>query len=147
MRQLRKFLQLTWTERRILFQAWLLLWIVRLGLWIAPFARMRALVERWSQPPKHRARPSNITADRIAWLIEVASRYVLRGRHCLTRALAAEILLSRRLLPVKLHFGAFKDEQDKIQAHAWVESNGTVVIGGEELDRYTILKETQGSEP
>ena len=38
-----------------------------------------------------------------------------------------------------LHIGAVKDEEGKFLAHAWVESEGRVVIGGHELERYTRL--------
>jgi len=42
--------------------------------------------------------------------------------------------------PCGLRIGAAKNGADELIAHAWVESEGRVVIGEFELDRYTPLK-------
>jgi hypothetical protein len=38
-----------------------------------------------------------------------------------------------------LHIGVVKDDEGRLQAHAWVASRGEIVIGGHELERYTTL--------
>ena len=57
------------------------------------------------------------------------------------QALAAHVLLGRRHCPTQLHIGVTRDEKGKFMGHAWLESNGIVIIGGEALrqQRYTPL--------
>jgi hypothetical protein len=38
-----------------------------------------------------------------------------------------------------VRIGVAKGEGGKLEAHAWVECEGNVIIGGYELERYTSL--------
>jgi len=49
------------------------------------------------------------------------------------------MLLARRGYPALVYIGVVRDDSDELQAHAWVKSEGEVVIGGLELERYTPL--------
>ncbi|WP_251979821.1 lasso peptide biosynthesis B2 protein [Salinibacter ruber] len=52
-------------------------------------------------------------------------------RPCLTQALVLQYLLLRRGDDAaELHIGVRKDEDTGLQAHAWVERSGQVLIGG-----------------
>ncbi len=70
----------------------------------------------------------------------IASRYVPAAT-CLTQSLATKVLLSRQGHQASVRIGVARSEAGQFQAHAWVESNGRVVIGGPEshLKRYTPL--------
>jgi hypothetical protein len=48
---------------------------------------------------------------------------------CLARALTAQILLNRQGYLPKLCIGVSKGQNGKLQAHAWIECQGQVVIG------------------
>jgi hypothetical protein len=76
----------------------------------------------------HEADPA--LAGRIAWAVEVASLYVPKTT-CLVKAFAAHELLAREGLPVDLRIGVTKSGGTRFQAHAWVETQGKVVIGGD----------------
>ena len=85
--------------------------------------------------------------DRVVWAVVVASRYVPMST-CLTQALAAQVLLARRGYSAHLHIGVAKEGAEaKLKAHAWVESDGKVLIGGSEPGRYTHLLALEGEEP
>jgi hypothetical protein len=84
------------------------------------------------------------SAEKVAWAVELVSRYV--PATCLSRALAAQVLLARRGYPVLLHFGAVK-EGERFLAHAWLESEGQVVIGGHIVEPYTPLGTLEGNSP
>jgi hypothetical protein len=71
--------------------------------------------------------------------VETASRRTPGLKTCLAQALAAQVLLTRRGYPALLRIGVAKGERQQLQAHAWVESEGKIVIGGSELERYTPL--------
>jgi len=86
------------------------------------------------------------SADRVAWAVEMASRCTPGAKSCLTQALAAQVLLDRRGYPALLHIGVAKGEQGRFQAHAWLESKGTVVIGGSEQEPFTLLASLKAGE-
>jgi hypothetical protein len=52
------------------------------------------------------------------------------GASCLTQALAAQVLLRREGFDPKLQLGVARDEAGKFIAHAWIECDGRIVIGG-----------------
>jgi hypothetical protein len=69
----------------------------------------------------------------------MASRHTLGLKTCLAQSLAAQVLLTRRGYPTLLHIGVVRGEGGQFQAHAWVESEGKIVIGGSDLEHYTPL--------
>jgi len=91
-------------------------------------------------------KPNQTTLDMIAWAVTRASQYFPGANTCLVQALAAQILLSRRGIPARLRLGVFKDDGDDLKAHAWVETNGIIVIGGEEIEQYTPLTSSEEKE-
>lgn len=137
MKHLRKFLRLPIAEWWLLIKAALLLEVIKLGMRLLPFRTLRRLVVRAAATRRRHVETSS--ADRIARIVEVASRHTPGVKTCLTQALAAQVLLARRGYPALLRIGVVKDERERFQAHAWVESNGKTIIGGYELDRYTTL--------
>lgn len=73
--------------------------------------------------------------------MERASR-TLPASSCLARSLAAELLLRERGVPARLSIGVADRKPGAplaLDAHAWVESEGLVVVGDSELERYTGL--------
>jgi hypothetical protein len=151
MKRIRQFLSLNRADRALFLKALALLWVIRTGLWILGYTRMKPLVERWkkSAASKDAAGDSHADADsgslcaaRVGWAVKAAGRGTPGDRLCLVQALAAEVLLGRRGIPADIRIGVVKDEALKLQAHAWVESGGTVIIGGAKLDRYEPLTST-----
>jgi hypothetical protein len=139
--RLRKILHLPATERWILIEAALVLESTRLGLKLLPFRTLRRLVDLLSKPADESLVADQSYIDRIVWAVELAGRHV--PGTCLSRALAAQVLLTRRGHPALLHVGVGK-ERERFLAHAWLESGGRVVIGGHDLERYTPLTTLEG---
>jgi hypothetical protein len=67
----------------------------------------------------------------MAWLVRACARRV-PGASCLTRALAARWLLAEAGMDSTLHFGHRRDERGGFAAHAWLEHEGQVLVGGDE---------------
>lgn len=109
---------------------------------LLPFQTLRRLVDRLSKPSARSQTTGRSSIEKVVWAVELSGRYV--PGTCLTRALAAQILLARRGHPVLLHIGAVREEGEKFLAHAWLECDGRVVIGGHELERYTPLTTSKG---
>jgi hypothetical protein len=128
MERLRKFFLLPATERLLLARALTFLVTMRFALWLIPFRTLR-----WTlASPAH----DLFSAERVAWAVQAASRYVPRAT-CLTQALALHVLLKRAGLQSRIRIGVAKEEQ--FESHAWVESQGKVVIGDCGLERYTPI--------
>jgi hypothetical protein len=79
------------------------------------------------------------SAERIAWAVAAASGLVPDGSNCLIRALAAGRMLSHYGYASTLQIGVTKALDGGLAAHAWLESDGRVIIGGFALDRYVPL--------
>ena len=101
MNPLRKFFRLPRSERWLLVKTALLLGAIRIGLRLFPFQILKQLLDSASK--SHAA--NQFSADRIAWAVTAASRYVLGDKPCLTQALAAQLLLKRRGYPASLRIG------------------------------------------
>jgi hypothetical protein len=144
MRRLRKFLRLTSCDRHLLITAALLMSAIRLGLWLLPFRVLRQVVKSLTAV---RPAPQQISINQVVWAVEVASGYMPGGVKCLARALTTQILLSRRGYSTELRIGVAKNQQGQLEAHAWVESQGSVIIGElADLTRFTPLPNLEGKQ-
>ncbi|AFY46591.1 hypothetical protein Nos7524_0685 [Nostoc sp. PCC 7524] len=136
MKRLLKFLLLNHSDRLLLIKTFFLLWFIHIGLWLLPFGQLQQLLAQLSQPnPK----VSQTTISKITWAVDVSTKFV-PGAKCLPRALTCKVLMTRRGYSAELRIGVAKDEAGKLQAHAWIENQGKVVIGYlTNLSSYTPL--------
>ena len=126
---LKKFLSLDSSERMLLLQTFVLVWTASTFLRLLPFAIVQKLFASRVAPPgrMHRRRP----IERLLLAIAVAGGYV-SGTTCLSLALAGRMILNRYGYNAHLQIGVAKDHTGSFGAHAWLESEGTIVIGGQE---------------
>src|SRR5215217_7114582 len=135
MKRLHKFLNLPSSDRRLLVGTALLLGAVRLGLRVLPFRVLQRVITKVAQAPASANNANQSSVDRLVWAVTVASRYVPKAT-CLTQALGAQILLGRRAHPARLRIGVARSEEGRLEAHAWLEYEDKVIVGGGELSRY-----------
>jgi hypothetical protein len=145
MKRLSRFLGLSTTERWFLIKVALLLEAIKLTMWLLPFRVLRRLVDWAASVPVGVRRSDRFSAESIGRAVQTASRHVPSEKTCLVQALATQVLLVRRDHPAILHIGVLKANGGTFQAHAWVECEGKVVIGGYELERYTPLTTLEGN--
>jgi Transglutaminase-like superfamily len=146
-RRLFSFFRLSFSDQGLLIQAALAVVNAKLAMKTLPLPTARAIVAR-QQRLAWRVVP--VRADRIVWAVEATSRVIPGMRNCLVQAVAAEAMLIQAGYPCELRIGAAKKAPDELIAHAWVESEGRVVIGEFELDRYTpmmALRSRGGTRP
>jgi Transglutaminase-like superfamily len=147
MKKLRKFLRLSSADRRLLIKSTLLLGAIKLGLWLLRFQTSRRLLSRVMVPTAELREVNQAAIDQVVWAVTVAGRYV-PGATCLAQAMATQLLLSHRGHPTNLRIGVARSEQGQFQAHAWVECQGRVVIGGARApSRFTPLPSLEGERP
>lgn len=116
-----------------------LLWMVRLGLWLVPFRNLQRLLTCLAQVCPKRREVNAATIDRVVWAVIVASHCVPQAT-CLTQALVTRLLLARYGCDAYLRFGVARSDSGQFQAHAWLECQGRVVIGGvDSPTRFTPL--------
>ncbi|VVM04732.1 hypothetical protein MAMC_00199 [Methylacidimicrobium cyclopophantes] len=117
-----RFRKLCRTERRALLLAFFFLWLARISLRISSFSRIRAWLSRL--PSLGRAR---FSPDRLCRLVETAGRR-LPWATCLYRAIAGRLLLALFGWPSQLFLGV-RLARGELQAHAWLVSEGRIVLG------------------
>ena len=133
-----KFLQLPPHERLLLVQAWTLFFLVELVLRLLPFTRVLALCAAVSRKKREFHPEAVPSVPRLAWLVEIAGRYIPVAATCLNQALVLSWLLGRRGIAATLHIGVARNAET-LAAHAWLENNGQVIFGQPEQDGFTTL--------
>lgn len=129
MGKLGKARQLSGAEWLLLGKVFALFPLVRLGVKLLAF---KTLVSRLpgEQSLDGPGRGDDLTRpDRIAYLVEVASRHHFLKPTCLEKALVLSGMLRRRGLEADLRIGTTKKD-GRFEAHAWVEHRGQVLLGG-----------------
>ena len=144
MTAVRRFFRLDGADRRFVLQCWCALAFIRVALGISSVRRLRALVARRAG---QRVLPASQrrSAERIAWGIRAAARYV-PGATCLPQALAAQLMLARHGHPARLRIGVATFAGQRLEGHAWVEDADGLVLAGGDVTRYMPLESTAGPE-
>jgi hypothetical protein len=133
------FVRLPSADRWLWGEALLCLAAVRVGLWVAPFGSLQRVLHRWIRMLPTDGEVVTDLVPVVAWAVRSAGRWVPRAT-CLTQALAAQFLLARRGRRVSVQIGVGRSEANRFEAHAWLECDGAVVIGGgDSRSRYTHL--------
>lgn len=130
MKLLLKFLHLTKRDLQHLVSTALLLGAIKLGLLLLPFQTLRRLLVSITRATSQLQEVDKAYIDKVIWAVAVASRYMPGGAKCLAQAMATQVLLGRRGYPAALRIGVAKGEAGQLEAHAWVESQGKIIIGG-----------------
>ncbi len=139
MRFFLKFAALSAGEKQLMWRALAALACCRLGLWLVPLPRIKRFMETVTpRSASLAARQSPVSAAQISRAIGRASVLVPKST-CLVQALAAQWLLRRENHASHLHIGVVKQADGEFLAHAWVECEGAVVVGGGDLGRYTPI--------
>lgn len=125
---LAKFLRLPKGDKHLLIEAVLILWVIRLALWSLPFSLLVRIIDKAVCTSLAKEKSSNIKPEKLAWSIEVASRYAPRTT-CLVKALAGRVLLARKGYGSILCIGVARGEGDSLEAHAWLKHQGSIIIG------------------
>jgi len=134
-----KFFALARSDRALIISALAPLLAMRAAMWTMTFARVSRIADAMSRRVRADAAETRLSPERIAWAVATASRVVPSGGNCLVRALATGIMLKCYGHPSELKIGVMKPVGGRLEAHAWLESAGSVVIGDFQLDRYVPL--------
>jgi hypothetical protein len=124
-------------DRRVLFEAALLLPVVSLGLRALGWRRVQQLLGRGTSMP---ARRSLEEARHVSALVEATARRSPIPYNCLQRSVVLWRVLRRRQLEADLRLGVRKETAGGHRFHAWVEHGGEVLNDVQGVrDRYSVF--------
>ncbi|MBW4477282.1 MAG: lasso peptide biosynthesis B2 protein [Tolypothrix brevis GSE-NOS-MK-07-07A] len=140
--QLFKFFRMGASDRQLLIMTLIILATIRLGLWLIPFHTLLKVLAKISRDRLKVTNP--VSVRKISCSVNAVSRY-MPGVKCLARALTTQVLMSRYGHSCELRIGVAKGEKGTLEAHAWVEYQGLIVIGNlTDLSRFMPLPSLQG---
>lgn len=138
-RKLHRLAELSPTDRALYLTAWLLLWRVRLMLWLLPFRVWWRLAGSMTALRPTGSSTSAVPVDRLTRAVRTMFPYVPKAS-CLTQALTAQTLLARHGYASRLRIGVAPGQGIPLDAHAWVQIDERVVIGNRpNLTTYAVL--------
>ena len=137
MGKLAKARELSGAEWLLLLKVSALLPVVRLGGKLLPFKTLVSLFSGNQSLDGQGTRKDRPAPDRLAYLVEVASRHHLLKPTCLEKSLVLYGILRRKHVEAALRIGTTKKD-GRFEAHAWVEHRGQVLLGGP-VEHYSPL--------
>ncbi len=137
MRLIDNLRKLNFNDAYFLVKTLLLLWTVRIMLWILPFSTIQNIVKR-STVSDEEVDCKKSFVEKATWSVIVMSRFVPMCT-CLNRALTAQILLTGQNCPSSIKLGVNKNSEGQLDAHAWLEVNDKIVLGESDTDYVPIL--------
>lgn len=143
MELLRKFMARPGPDKVLLVRAFALVSAVRLGLGVLPFQTVQRLVDfplSQREGGLYSLQSEQDYQRRVIGAVEAIGRRLLGDKPCLVQALVAQRFMRQGGYDATLRIGVAKDGQELL-AHAWLERNGRVVIGGSASpSRYKMLE-------
>lgn len=129
-----RFVTLSWKDKILFLRVAYLVLATRIALKMLPYKRVLKYFEDMgvrkistNESPEERQR----YAKQVIFLTKAAGRRLLGKKPCLPQALVVECLFKRHGFDASLHIGVIKGDDGGLLAHAWVESGGNIVIGGQ----------------
>ena len=119
--------------------------LTRAALRVLPLPRVRRLVRRYFRAASPLPRARRALAAQAVWAAVAAGRRSPLGTTCLATALVAQALLQRHGYEAKLRIGVGRELDGAFIAHAWLEREGKVIVGGpaEMVAAYAPLPEME----
>ena len=126
-----RFLRVAAADRGMFLVAVILLTAVKLGLRLFPFRGLQRVLGMISRSSARMEDSDDAPIAQVVWAIDAASRRAPWIATCLTRALAAQVMLARVGRPTKLAIGVAKGGDGRLLAHAWLQNGKRIVLGGD----------------
>jgi transglutaminase superfamily protein len=136
--KVRKAFELSTSDWLLIVSATMWFAVVELGLRIVRLRTLLAILQHRRRSDRESDNQSFATAERSRYCVELASRLCPLPPTCLKKALVLFALLTRRGFDLQLLIGVAKTEGE-LEAHAWLEHQGRVIMGGPGCERYSIL--------
>ena len=133
--KLRRFGELSPPDKLLFLRAIFWLAVARVRLSVTPFQELAAGLA-------HEVQETEADAEllrRVGFAVSAAAANVPWRSDCFPQTLAARSLLKALGYASTIHLGVDRVGGDELLGHAWLTCGETVVVGGEDLDRYTEM--------
>ena len=132
MKRFVRFFELSRQEQRLLLECGFFVSLAALAVAVLPFSTL----QRWGARKPRAVRAKSAPESQICWAITASGR-VVPGSTCLAEALATQLIMRRHGYDPVIRVGVCKADAGDFTAHAWVESEGRIIAGGNEsLEKY-----------
>lgn len=138
-----KLISLSFFEVVLLAEATVLVIAFDIALRLFPAKTCLDIFKAKAVPQRRRQRAD---PQRMAWLVDVADRYVPGRSSCLRQAVTLSCMLRRRGVATSFRIGVTR-EGDTFGAHSWLESESGEVIGLSDTDKYAPLSSPGVQQP
>ena len=128
-----RFLALEAPRRALFVEAAIALGVSAAAIRLVPFHRAFRLGAR------PLGKKSGASVRDMVWAVEAAAKRVPWKTVCFQKGLALQMLLRRRGIEAKLHYGVGYDPERSLRAHVWVSAAGDIVIGGDDAPDFRLL--------
>jgi hypothetical protein len=141
--KLRKAFQLSASDWLLVIQAVGWFAAVEFGLRVLKLKTLLAILQSDRLADREGSDRAPTNPERLGYCVELASRLHPLRPTCLKKALVLFALLARRGVKAQVIVGAAKSD-GKLDAHAWIEHQGQVIMGGPARERYSTLCRLDG---
>ena len=144
---LHKLAALSWADRWLLVEVFVLLGVAWLALRVVPFRRLARRLGSLHSETSTDAPPAQLAqAQRVRLAIARVAPRTPWESNCFPQALAAKFWLQRHGIPSTLYLGVALNktddsapEQAPMEAHAWLRCGPLVVTGARGSERFTVV--------
>ncbi len=142
-KRLKQLQALSFSDWKILLVSAFFLPAVALSLRMYGLNRTQTLLAKYA-PLKHlvpKLDPIDLQqANRIAKLVNICARHGLYRANCLKQVLVLHFFLNKKGIPSILHIGIRKNQEQLLDAHAWLECADTPLIDSQDsLQRFSSI--------
>lgn len=133
-----RFFSMNFSQQKLLVEASLYLLAARCLIGFVPFRHLSALLDEELNAAVSQEIGIGIAQD-VKWAIDSASRHLPVRLVCFPRGIAAYMMLHRRQVDIRLHYGISNRRENIYAGHVWVTYGNFGIIGCEQLEQYTVL--------
>ena len=140
LRKFKKFSQLSSEEKKLFFEAYVILGMMRVAILTISFKRLTCSLDhvaKKEETPILNDKEMDI-AIKVGQAITRAADYTPWNSACLAQSLTAQKMLKKRGVPGVFYLGASKDKEN-MKAHAWSQCGETIITGGDSHEEFTVL--------
>lgn len=132
-----KFISLPARLKVLIFESFVLTGITRFAVLFLSFEKLIARIAIYKEESEWEiAEKEKELSEEVKWAISVVSKRTPWESKCLVKALTALLILKKRRVRTTLYLGVSKNENNKLEAHAWLRSGNAIITGGNERFMY-----------
>ncbi len=121
--------KLSWKAGWMLLKAGWVVFAIKVALKTVPYKKVLTKIEGGLRSSRMKATDQRFE-ERAVWAVRAIARRFLGDKPCLTQALALKWILARAGKKTTLKIGVNKNLDNALEAHAWLELDGEIIIGG-----------------